>query len=72
MAQAIEVSMHHIRVDVKFLGNYFSYEYDVPEKIWDQYFEKLNGKKTLAVLLYQIACTGGCTMRKKNLYLVGQ
>lgn len=47
MAQAIEVSMHHIRVDVKFLGNWFSYEYDAPEKGWNKY-EELHGKKDVS------------------------
>ena len=42
-----EISLHHIRVDVKAWNNYFSYEYDVPENEWDKY-EELHGKKDVS------------------------
>ncbi len=47
MVLSTEISMHHIRVDVKAFGNYFSYEYDVPEDVWSKY-EVLNGQKRVS------------------------
>ena len=47
MPKPVEISLHHIRVDVKAFGNHFSYEYDVPEKNWNK-FEELNGKKDVS------------------------
>lgn len=47
MGKEVEVSLHHIRVDVKAFGNYFSYEYEVPEKDWEKY-QELNSKKNVS------------------------
>jgi hypothetical protein len=42
-----EISLHHIRVDVKAWNKHFSYEYDVPESEWPKY-EELHGKKDVS------------------------
>ena len=46
MAREIEISLHHIRVDLKAFGNWYAYEYDVPVDIWPKY-EALHRQKNV-------------------------